>query len=48
MQRMRDKLEHHFIPEYTYLLIYLSIKTIQSVVYSVNGVITTQNHPVPN
>ena len=40
--------EHHFIPEYTYLLIYLSIKTFQSVVYSVNGVITIQNHPGPN
>ena len=32
----------------TYLLIYLSIKTFQSVVYSVNGVITIQNHPGPN
>ena len=40
--------EHHFIPEYTYLPIYLPIKTFQSVVYSVHGVITIQNHPGPN
>ena len=25
--------EHHFIPEYTYLLIYLPIQTFQSVVF---------------
>ena len=36
--------EHHFIPEYTYL----PIKTFQSVMYSVHGVITIQNHPGPN
>ena len=40
--------EHHFIPEYTYLPIYLPIKTFSSVVYSVHGVITIQNHPGPN
>ena len=40
--------EHHFIPEYTYLPIYIPIKTFQSVVYSVHGVITIQNHPGPN
>ena len=37
--------EHHFIPEYTYLPIYLPIKTFS---YSVHGVITIQNHPGPN
>ena len=40
--------KHHFIPEYTYLPIYLPIKTFSSVVYSVHGVITIQNHPGPN
>ena len=34
--------------EYTYLPIYLPIKTFQSVVYSVHGVIIIQNHPGPN
>ena len=39
--------EHHFIPEYTYLPIYL-YQLKHSNLCSVHGVITIQNHPGPN
>ena len=48
----RKTSEYHFIPEYRAYIFthigYLSIKAFQSVVYSVHGVITIQNHPGPN
>ena len=39
--------EHHFIPEYTYLPIYL-YQLKHSNLCSVHRVITIQNHPGPN